>query len=94
MYHSLAPHLAHRREVYQFPNPFRVVLYGTDISLEGSRLPSAETVRWVLLPKSLDEQLSADWAREEAAFTLVTENEWFRLFERSDAGQTRTSGVP
>jgi len=94
VYHSLAPHLAHRREVYQFPNPFRVVLYGTDISLEGSRLPSAETVRWVLLPKSLDEQLSADWAREEAAFTLVTENEWFRLFERSDAGQTRTSGVP
>lgn len=87
VFHSLAPHLTTREQIWQFPNPFRVVLYGTDIAMEGSRLPEAETVRWVLLPKTLDEQLAADWAREEDAFVLVSENEWFRLFERIGAGQ-------
>ena len=34
-HYRIAPHLTYRKEIYQFPNPFRIVLYGPDISLEG-----------------------------------------------------------
>ena len=34
-YHRVTPHMAHRKKIYQFPNPFRVVLYGPDIEPGG-----------------------------------------------------------
>ena len=36
--YRLTPHLAHRAEIYQFPVPFRILLYGPDASREGERL--------------------------------------------------------
>ena len=36
-YHALTPHLAHREQIYQFPNPFRVVLYGVGTDQEAAR---------------------------------------------------------
>jgi uncharacterized membrane protein len=82
VFHSLAPHLAHRKEVYQFPTPFRVVLYGVDLSLENSRLAQAETIEYVVLPINKDQQMADDWAREAGAFTRVAVNEYWEVFQR------------
>lgn len=82
VYHSLAPHLAHRQYVYQFPNPFRVVLYGTDVSREGSILPEAGMVQFVMLPKNLDSELAADWRAISRNFEILDENSSFVLYRR------------
>ena len=43
---TVAVHLAHRRAVYRFPNPFRRLDYGTpQIPYD----PRAEEVQWVVL---------------------------------------------
>ena len=61
-YYGVTPHLAHREQIYQFPNPFRVVLYGPDTSLEGTRLEDrAEQVEYVVLPVARDPQMTEDW---------------------------------
>ena len=81
--YRLTPHLAYRTEIYQFPVPFRVVLYGPDASLEGSRLAErAERVEFVLLPVSRDAQLEADWAAVGAAFDEVERNDFWVLYRR------------
>ena len=81
--YRLTPHLAYRTEIYQFPVPFRVVLYGPDASLEGSRLAErADRVEFVLLPVSRDAQLEADWAAIGAAFDEVERNDFWVLYRR------------
>jgi hypothetical protein len=82
-FHSATPHLTHREQIYQFPNPFRVVLYGPDTSLEGTRLDDrADDVEYVLLPVSRDPQLTADWDAIEEAFELVEANDSWELYRR------------
>ena len=56
-YHSLTAHLAHREQIYQFPNPFRVVLYGPDTQMEAARacIPEANDLQYVMLKAELDE---------------------------------------
>jgi len=81
--YRLTPHLAHREEIYQFPNPFRVSLYGPDISLEGSRLVDrADRVEYVMIPVDQDAQLIADWLAIADAFDEVARNEIWILYER------------
>lgn len=82
-HYRLTPHLAHREEIYQFPTPFRVELYGPDDSLGGSRLGArAERVDYVILPTSRDAVLTADWAAVETAFDIVEENDHWVLYRR------------
>lgn len=85
-YHSLAPHLAHREQIYQFPNPFRVVLYGVGTEMEAARacLPAANDLQFVLLQVSLNTEQQADWDRVKADFDVVAENEFWVLYERTD----------
>jgi uncharacterized membrane protein len=79
----MTPHLAHRTEIYQFPNPFRVVLYGNDISLENSRLVDrAERVEYLVLQVDKSPEDAADFERIRAAFTLVRANEYWELWRR------------
>jgi hypothetical protein len=40
-------------------------------------------VEYVVLPATLEPRLDAIWQRERGAFTLVAENEWWRLFRRT-----------
>lgn len=81
--YRLTPHLAHRREIYQFPVPFRVLLYGTDIAMEGRRLDErADRVEFVMLPVSDDERLAADWRAVEEAFVEIGRNDIWVLYER------------
>jgi len=82
--HSLAPHVAHRQYVYQFPNPFRVVLYGTDVSQEGSILPEAALIEYVMLPKNLDGELAADWRAVARNFEVYEQNASFVLYRRKN----------
>ena len=82
-YYALTPHLAHRTEIYQFPTPFRVVLYGPDASQEGSRLGArADGVEYVILPTSRDDRLVSDWTAIEEAFDVVDSNERWVLYIR------------
>lgn len=82
VFHSLAPHLAHRERIYQFPNPFRVVLYGTDVADEGSTLPEANLVEYVMLPKFLDAEAAADWRAVARNFVVYAQNASFVLYRR------------
>jgi uncharacterized membrane protein len=84
-YHRVTPHLAHRKKIYQFPNPFRVVLYGPDISLEGTRLDAlAEDVEYVVLPVTKEPDNEADWQTIRPAFDLVESNASWELWHRAD----------
>ena len=79
----MTPHLAYRREIYQFPNPFRVVLYGADTSLENTRIDErAERVEYVLLQVENSPENQADWDVIRPAFTLVRANQYWELWKR------------
>lgn len=82
--HQLAAHLARREQIYMFPNPFSVSLYGTDVSREGSRLSQADQVEFVVLPNDLttlgDHQ--DVWLAEQDAFELVRSNGHWSLYRR------------
>lgn len=82
VYHALAPHMAHRERIYQFPNPFRVVLYGTDISLEGTRDPAADSVQYVVLPLTMDADMARDFASIAADFEPVARNDSWGVWKR------------
>ncbi|HSL74850.1 MAG TPA: DUF2079 domain-containing protein [Ilumatobacteraceae bacterium] len=85
-HYRLTPHLAHRSEIYQFPVPFRVVLYGADDSLEGTRIDDrAERVEYVMLPVDRDEQLQRDWAAIDDAFEEIERNRFWVLYRRDPA---------
>ncbi len=82
-YYRVTPHLAYRTEIYQFPVPFRVTLYGADTSLEGRRLPErAERIEYVMLPARLDDSLIDDWLAVDEAFTEIARNEFWVVHER------------
>jgi uncharacterized membrane protein len=84
-YHRVTPHLAHREKIYQFPNPFRIVLYGPDISLEGTRLDDlAEEVEYVVLPVAKEPEVQTDWDAIKPAFDLVDINQSWEVWRRAD----------
>ena len=83
-----------------FPNPFRVVLYGTDDRRAGGRLEDqAEQVEYVVLPVNRTETEARDWAAIQAAFTLVSANDYWVLYRRGGPlppppGNNDQSGKP
>lgn len=83
-YHSLAPHLAHREQIYQFPNPFRVVLYGVGTEMEAARacLPAANDLEYVLLQVNLNAEMQSDWDRVSTDFDVVAANKFWVLYHR------------
>lgn len=81
--YSITAHLAHRDEIYMFPNPFSVELYGTDDSLAGTRLLAADRVEYVVLPATIDARSQAVWDHESPSFTLVASNDWWRVYQRT-----------
>lgn len=81
-YHALTAHLARRKEIYAFPNPFSRTLYGPDIFAGGDRLAAADSVAFVLLPRVLGETDAALWRNESDRFERIAENEWWALYAR------------
>jgi hypothetical protein len=49
-FYPFTTHLTHRAEIYEFPNPFRARWWGLG-DRDGQRLPQADTVDFVILPK-------------------------------------------
>jgi hypothetical protein len=84
VHYRLAPHVSHRRLVYQFPNPFRVLLYGPDPSEEGTRLEArAEAVEYIALSASRTSAEERDWNEIASAFTPVERNQYWELYRRN-----------
>lgn len=83
-YHALTPHLAERKLIYQFPNPFRVVLYGVGTEQEEARtcLPTANDLEYVMLQTQIPVDLEVDWAKVAGDFEVVAENEYWTLYHR------------
>ncbi len=83
-YHALTPHLAERQLIYQFPNPFRVVLYGVDTSQEQARacLPTANDLEYVMLQTTVPDDLKADWAAVSRDFEVADQNQYWTLYHR------------
>lgn len=82
-HYRITPHTAYRTEIYQFPTPFRQVLYGPDGNVDGPRLPDrAERVEYVLLPTSTDSYPHDDWLLIQEAFELVDVNQYWILWRR------------
>lgn len=82
------PHLTHRRQVYEWPNPWRASYWG-DWTREGSRLPVADDVDHLLLTTAvLDDDDHGRIARRLARteFTRVFEAEGIVLLSRRTAG--------
>lgn len=83
VYDPLTTHLAHRKEIYFFPNPFRAVYYGVDSSVSGERLPAADRVDYVVLPRVMSPELSADWERIKDGWREVRANTYWQVFAPS-----------
>jgi uncharacterized membrane protein len=82
-HYRVTPHLAYRTDIYQFPNPFRVDLYGSDDAIAGTRLADrADRIEFVVLPTSEDENLADDWALVASAFDEVDRNDIWILYQR------------
>ena len=82
-HHRLTPHLAYRSEIYQFPNPFRVVLYGVDNSLEGTRLADrADGVDYVVVQRVREGAEAYDFESIQVAFDLEYSNEHWEIWRR------------
>ena len=85
-HHGATAHLAHREHIYMFPNPFSTLLYG-DAELrrnEGQRLPIADQVEYVLLPRTLFEHEGAlAWNQVEDEFELLAEDDNWLLWQRA-----------
>jgi uncharacterized membrane protein len=81
--YSVTAHLARRDEIYMFPTPFSAELYGADDSLAYQRLPAADRVEFVVLPATLEGDDQAIWDHESSAFTLIEQNTWWRLYQRT-----------
>ena len=82
-HYRVTPHLAYRTDIYQFPNPFRVDLYGADETIAGTQLGDrADRIEFVVLPTSEDENLADDWALVSSAFDEVDRNGIWILYRR------------
>jgi uncharacterized membrane protein len=82
-HYRIAAHLTYRKEIYQFPNPFRIVLYGPDTSREGQReVVRADGVDYLVLQVSKSEEDSRDFEEIRPAFTRVRANASWELWQR------------
>jgi uncharacterized membrane protein len=85
--YNLVPHLGHRAEVYEFPNPFRAVNWG----LAGDRHPQAalERLRFVVVQRDLlgeqDRQL-LDQLQKDPAWRTAMDSQEVVVLERAGAG--------
>ena len=79
-YDPLVTFLAHRKEIYFFPNPFKASYYGVDDTWANKRLPAADRVQYVVLPKSLDPGQQEVWDSVKADFVVVKENSYWQVF--------------
>lgn len=84
-FYNYVPHLAHRRQIYEFPNPWRATNWG-DGSREGTRLPFADDIDYLLVTTSVrnDPEGGAIIRRlERREFEVLFDSEGVVLLGRS-----------
>jgi hypothetical protein len=74
--------MARRERIYVFPTPYRRVLFGADVFAKGDRLPFAEEVQYVILPREPEGETAIDWQAERLFFDVVYGNDWWTVYER------------
>ena len=85
--YNLVPHLGHRVEVYEFPNPFRAVNWG----LAGDQHPQAtlQRLRFVVVQRDLlgeqDREL-LDRLQNDPAWRTAMDSQEVVVLERAGAG--------
>ena len=79
--YSLVPHLAHRKRIYMFPNPFRARYWG----IKGENPHDPDTVEYIIgraaIVKEADRRI-VDELVEDGYFELVTGDETLWLYKR------------
>lgn len=87
--YAYVPHLTHREQIYEFPNPWRATNWG-DWSQEGTRLPSASDVDYLLISTSTAEDPDHGpllrWL-EQAGFERRYQSESVMVLVRQRAGE-------
>jgi hypothetical protein len=84
--YNLVPHLGHRVEVYEFPNPFRAVNWG----VAGDEHPPAalERLRFVVVQRDLlgeQDQELLDRLQSEPAWRTAMDRDGVVVLERQEA---------
>ena len=80
-YYGYVPSIAHREEIYMFPNPWRASYWGT-FKQEGQRLPRADRVQYILVPNTISAEDMATLDSLRGEFTVVFDQDGVELFER------------
>lgn len=73
--HNLVPALAHRNEIYMFPNPWKTVYWG----ISGENSVSPDRVEWLILDSKV-----IDKKYEPLVARLFTSGEFIKVAEESD----------
>ena len=81
--YRIVPHLAQRRFVYTFPNPWRLSYYG----VEGTRRPDPEKVQWIIfdhtVPFSPSDQEVAECVLDAGTFDVAFRHREIVVYERN-----------
>jgi hypothetical protein len=74
--YTLLPHLAHRKQIYDWPNPFEASYWGND---DRYRLPRPSTIDYLVIDR---EQIGPD---RQTLFADLTDGDPFKIvFDRDD----------
>ena len=78
----LAPHLAYRDEIYQFPTPFRRALRRWPRARRHRLAERAERVEFLVLQRELSQEASDDFAVIGDAFDEYFSNDFWIVWQR------------
>ena len=81
-YHPLTAQMARRERIYAFPVPFKRVLYGQDTFASGDVLPFVDEIEYVILPKSMNEEMTQIWSQFSAGFEITFANSFWVVFKK------------
>jgi uncharacterized membrane protein len=81
-YYPYVSHIDHRTRIYMWPNPFRAQ-YWDRFEEEGTRLPFADEIRWLVLPTNLTGSDVTLFDAIAPSFHLVQEDGDVALYEHN-----------
>jgi uncharacterized membrane protein len=80
-FYTLVTHMSHRKNVYEFPNPWRAMNWGNG-DHEGERLDFADTVEYIVVPVLLSPADQDAYDEISPEFEIIFENDHYRVLAR------------
>jgi len=80
-YYGYIAQIAHRDEVYMFPNPWKASYWGT-FKQEGQRLPQADRVQYLMVPTQLGPESQAVLDNIRSQFDSLYDTDGVQLLKR------------